>query len=114
MYRCLSSDLRLAQLALRTHPDKNPDNPEATAEFQRIGEAYTLIAKHLTGQHRGEYGDYSDDEYDDYDFEEAMDLADLLYVGLLLLVVLVDSRAGQQLSVLDDARVVWILLPSFR
>lgn len=43
----LMSLLKLFQHALRTHPDKNPGNPEATAEFQRVGEAYKIIETHL-------------------------------------------------------------------
>lgn len=39
-------DIRKAyrRLALRWHPDKNPDNPEATAEFQKISSAYEVLS----------------------------------------------------------------------
>ena len=30
------------QKALRLHPDKNPNNPKATEEFQAIGQAYAM------------------------------------------------------------------------
>ncbi|KAI0748076.1 hypothetical protein C8Q80DRAFT_1170004 [Daedaleopsis nitida] len=35
------------QLALKTHPDKNPGNADATAQFQRISEAYDTLVRHL-------------------------------------------------------------------
>ncbi|KAJ3560742.1 hypothetical protein NP233_g10633 [Leucocoprinus birnbaumii] len=46
---CTLDELKSAyrQHALRTHPDKNPGNPEATAQFQRVGEAYKIIETHI-------------------------------------------------------------------
>ncbi|KAI6045709.1 DnaJ-domain-containing protein [Pisolithus marmoratus] len=49
------------QLALRLHPDKNQGNEAATAQFQRLGEAYSVIQRHIeTGGHS-----YTDDDDDD-------------------------------------------------
>ncbi|KIM87213.1 hypothetical protein PILCRDRAFT_86249 [Piloderma croceum F 1598] len=35
------------KLALSTHPDKNPGNADATAQFQKVSEAYNILVKHL-------------------------------------------------------------------
>ncbi|KAF8077828.1 hypothetical protein FPV67DRAFT_1463152 [Lyophyllum atratum] len=51
------------QIALRTHPDKNPDNPSATEEFQKISHGYRILLKHL------DKIDDSDDSDSDFESE---------------------------------------------
>lgn len=92
----LSVYLLNTQLALSTHPDKNPGNADATAQFQIVSEAYNILVKHLDKSTRpprerssrvprgGPFsfgfsfdGDDDDDEYDDdgeyYDEDEYND-----------------------------------------
>ena len=79
-----TSHLRL-QLALKTHPDKNPGDEDATAQFQKVSQAYNVLVKHLDrssapshthshnhyhpfGYEEGDY--YDDDDDDDYDYDD--------------------------------------------
>ncbi|KAF7363616.1 hypothetical protein MSAN_01018700 [Mycena sanguinolenta] len=64
------------KVALRTHPDKCPESEkeQATAQFQKVSEAYNALLKHLdTSTPRPprfpgfRYGADSDEDYDDYD-----------------------------------------------
>jgi curved DNA-binding protein CbpA len=52
------------KLALKTHPDKNPNDPSAREKFQRISEAYKRITD------PDSFADEDDDGGGDMDFEE--------------------------------------------
>jgi len=73
-WRRVAGDYEPTQLALATHPDKNPDNEAATQEFQQISEAYRVLAAYLDkSSHRHEYADSLDgfdDDDDDYDYDD--------------------------------------------
>ena len=65
------------EVALRTHPDKNPDNPNATIEFQRVSEAYRIISTHADSE-----DDDDDSEFDYYDSDDEIPLE--VYLSVLL------------------------------
>ncbi|KAK0205709.1 hypothetical protein IW262DRAFT_648600 [Armillaria fumosa] len=51
------------RIALRTHPDKDLANPDATREFQRVSDAYNTLNQHLGSDNPHGYDDYSDVKY---------------------------------------------------
>jgi len=44
------------KLAVKWHPDKNPDNPEATKNFQKISEAYAVLSDEKKRKLYDQYG----------------------------------------------------------
>ncbi|KAI0093677.1 hypothetical protein BDY19DRAFT_989230 [Irpex rosettiformis] len=70
------------QLALKTHPDKNPGDENATVQFQRIGEAYNALLKYLDKsappprpQPRA-YNPFTGPEYDSEEEHDTYDYSD--------------------------------------
>jgi len=63
------SEIRKAyrRLALRWHPDKNPDNPDATAEFQKISAAYEVLSDEDRRQMYDSTGCIDQEELDEGD-----------------------------------------------
>ena len=69
---CNEDDIRRAykKLALKTHPDKNPDDPDASAKFRKVSEAYKrLTEENNEDDEYDDEDDYYDDDGFDFDFE---------------------------------------------
>merc|ERR1712004_54777 len=61
--------VRFKSLALKTHPDKNPDDPQATEKFQQLNESYMFLTKDE---------DEDEEEWFDNNDEDDVDLFDIL------------------------------------
>ena len=48
------------KLALKFHPDKNPDNPEATEKFKEINRAHSILSDETKKNIYDEYGSFGE------------------------------------------------------
>lgn len=74
------------RLALRWHPDKNPDDPEATSKFQRISNAYAVLSdqqQRKVYDDTGLVGEEAGAGCPD-DLEEMMEMFAAAFEGLLM------------------------------
>jgi curved DNA-binding protein CbpA len=66
------------KLALKWHPDKNPDNvAEATRIFQRISEAYSVLSDEKKREQYDTFGSVEDFQFDYNDFVGHFDFASM-------------------------------------
>lgn len=66
------------KLALKWHPDKNPNNTEETKKiFQKISEAYTVLSDHEKRKKYDKYGTIEDLDFDYDQFMKEFDFDDL-------------------------------------
>ncbi|NOQ47235.1 MAG: DnaJ domain-containing protein, partial [Desulfobulbaceae bacterium] len=67
------------KLALKFHPDKNPDNAEAEAKFKKISEAYAVLSDAKKRQEYDTYGSAGfQQRYSQEDIFRGFDLNDIL------------------------------------
>lgn len=69
------------RLALKWHPDKNPDNPDATAEFQKISSAYEVLVDQERRSMYDSTGCVDADELGEGGFDHAADLFAAFFGG---------------------------------
>jgi len=61
------------KMALASHPDKNPDDPEAKQRFVRVAEAYEVLGDEAK-RARYDSGGTGSELYQGFDFGRASDL----------------------------------------
>ncbi|MCI5193182.1 MAG: J domain-containing protein [Candidatus Electrothrix sp. AU1_5] len=67
------------KLALKYHPDKNPDNKEAEAKFKQISEAYAVLSDEQKRQQYDTYGSAGfQQRYSQEDIFRGFDINDIL------------------------------------
>ena len=54
------------KLALKLHPDKNPDDPDAASNFQKLQAAYEILSDPKKRKRYDKFGDTGDYETDDF------------------------------------------------
>jgi len=85
------------RLALRWHPDKNPDNPEATAEFQKISAAYEVLSDEKRREMYDTTGCIDEEELaESGDLSHATDLFAAFFGGCC------DDLDGDEQAMLDE------------
>jgi len=70
------------KLAMKWHPDKNLDNPDAQAKFQEISHAYSILSDK---QKRDKYDRFGDDEEEpdgDAEMEMFMSMFGQMFAGM--------------------------------
>lgn len=64
------------KLARKMHPDKNPDDPEANAKFQTLGEAYQVLSD---ADMREKYDKGGQETLDEHNFMDSGDLFVMIF-----------------------------------
>lgn len=60
------------KMALKYHPDKNPDDPEAAANFQELSQAYNVLSNEQLRNHYDKYGKSETNENENTQNMDAM------------------------------------------
>mmetsp|Transcript_5881 Transcript_5881/g.17405 ORF Transcript_5881/g.17405 Transcript_5881/m.17405 type:complete len:439 (+) Transcript_5881:561-1877(+) len=77
------------KMSLKYHPDRNPEDPDATTKFQEVSHAYSVLSQPRLRQVYDSYGDQGLKMYESYmSFAEAED-GSKLPVGPVMLLMLI-------------------------
>jgi len=67
------------RLALRWHPDKNPDDPSATEQFQKVSTAYEVLSDEQRREMYDSTGCIDAEEFEEQNFDHAADLFSYIF-----------------------------------
>mmetsp|Transcript_21446 Transcript_21446/g.24295 ORF Transcript_21446/g.24295 Transcript_21446/m.24295 type:complete len:190 (-) Transcript_21446:288-857(-) len=77
------------KLALKWHPDKNKEHPEAKERFQEVSEAYAILSDAKKRQNYDQFGITDDEDFDFDDFVHSHEFQDL-FEGMTEMAVVMD------------------------
>jgi molecular chaperone DnaJ len=86
------------KLAIKYHPDKNPDDKEAEEQFKKVAEAYEVLSNETKKSNYDRYGYPEGPQYDSFDTHNSQQTTRVVYkgdnVGVVVKVTLEEVLTG--------------------